>query len=583
MGALGSVWGAAAAAFIAAAVAAAILLRGQARLFSASLAGVVAVLLVAIGALTAPQEEVTPEQALGGIATNVPRTGRDIAALLLTQAAREADTGKTEDAQKTYERAKQTYRAAKDVLGEANVALGVGRLEHMTGQSAKARQAFGSAITLFQQGGSALGMARTYASWGDLEKDTFQWAKAGEHYKLAREQWQRAPEPKSDPHVMLGIEDAALMRQGEARARANLDQAKKIYDQLGNKVGIAEMGMIQAQLEMNLGRIDLARAQFSDARNMFNAAGDKSNEAEAGLQMALINIRRGFNREALSVVQDSKALFDEVGNAVGGGRIRIAVGDLERLQGRLEQARVQYADAASILTPTSHRAEAEALRKLGEVEAALERTDAANRAFERAIAVAARAGYPEEEALAHLGAAAQARQAGQAGTAQTQATAANALFDKAKNAVGRARSAVLNATEHNGFTDAAARAKAANLPFGTAMADLDLGDALRANGNNTDAQAAYRAADTAWGTMANKTTEANILLGLPPVDELQIVPEPVPTEFYDVDARPEVLEADLMLVKANLAEFPNHNIEARKLVEKTEQRLNAAREFLRER
>lgn len=579
VGALTTAWGLAAFLFAGAAIAAAVLIRGPARAAAASLSALVAIALFIAGASQVPRsEEAAPAQTTAARTTDAPRADRDAAAALMTQAAREANMGQTEAARKTYERARQSYRAAKDVLGEASVVLGEGRLEHMIGQSARARQSYSAALALYQQGGSPIGVARVYASMGDLEKDTFQWAKASEYYALARQQWQRAPEPKSDPHVLLGIEDAPLLRNGEERTRAALDQARKIYDQLGDKVGLADIALITAQLEFRLGRVDLARALFADARSLFNAAGDKDREADANLQIAAIDIRRGFNRQAVESLEQSRALFTAAGNAAGVGRAAIAFGDLERLQGRLEMARKQYADAAAALAPSGNRAEAEALRKLGQLELFGGNPAAARVSLERAIAAAQRSGWKEEEAIARVAAAATAREMGDTDAANQHGQAANVLFAQSRNAEGRARAALALASDANGFRDGAQRMTDAHLLLGVVEAQLGLGDALRAGGNSADAAVAYRTAEQAWNGITNKVAEANRLLDLPPVDAVYIIPPPATNFYENPDAHPEDVEPDPILVKANIDEFPDHNIEARTLVERVEKRLAAALE-----
>ena len=580
--AMTSVWGLAAVLCVGLALAAAVLLRGQTRAVAATASAVAAVALAAVGALQAPpQEEVVPGQALAGLTQAVPRTDRDVGAALVAQATRESNLGDTEAARKTFDRARQLYRGEKDVLGEAGVVLGLGRLEHMTGQSTRARQHYSSALALYQQGGSAAGQARVLASMGDLEKDTFQWAKSSEYYALAREQWQRAPEPKSDPHVMLGLEDAALMRTGEERARSTLAQARKIYDQLGDKPGIADVGMIAARLELTIGRVDLARAQFADARSLFVGAGEHTRAGDAGLQMAAIDIRRGFNRQAAEVLVEARTAFETAADPVGLGRTQVVTGDLERLQGRLDVARKHFADAAAALGLAGDRAEAQALRKLGQLELVAGNREAATAALDNAIAAAARTGWREEEAVARVAAAVVARDAGNAAAANAHASAALAIFDQTRSTEARARAALAVATEHNGFTDAAQRLRAARMPVGVVQAQLGLGDTLRASGNAADAAAAYREAESVWNALNNKLFEANHLLDLPAVDGLYIVPPPIMTDAYAVDPTPEEGMPDPVLVKANFDEFPDHNIEARRLVEQTEKRLAAALESAR--
>ncbi len=580
-----SAWGVAALVFVAVAIGAAVALRGQTRKFAAALAGIVAVMLAGVAIMLAPQseEDLAPERALAGMETNqanIPRADRDVAAALINQALREGNSGNTDGARKTYDRAKQLYRNAKDTLGEATVVLGEARLEHMVGQSARARTSYNEALKLFLQGGSAIGQARTYASMGDLEKDTFQWTKASEYYSLARQSWGRAPEPKSDPHVLLGIEDVPLMREGEAKARAQLLQARKIYDQLGDKSGLGDMQAIEARLEMNLGRIDLARAKLGEARGLYAVGGNQPMQGDAGLAMAQIDISRGYNRQARQTIDQT--LADFAGNATGIARTRIAEGDLERMQGRLQKAKEAYAGAAGTLEGAGHRAAAEALRKLGEVEGTLGDAAAAKVSLNKAIATASRAGVTDEEARGQLAAAVQARAVGDPDTADRHATTAAALFDRQNNKPARARAALVRAIDQAGYNDATTRFDAAQMPFGLVMAYLGLGDTWRGRGNTAEAATAYRQAERTWAGIESKVAEANKVLGLPAVEALLIVPTADPTDLAAaIDEHVQAGEPDPALVKANLDDFPDHNIEARKLVAQVEARLTAALDFAR--
>ena len=79
-----------------------------------------------------------------------------------------------------------------------------------------ARAAFAEALALYGQAGDAADQARVLVAFGDLEKDTFRGAQAKQHYRAAREQWAKVPEPKSDPHVILNMDRAALMQIGRA-------------------------------------------------------------------------------------------------------------------------------------------------------------------------------------------------------------------------------------------------------------------------------------------------------------------------------------------------------------------------------
>ena len=126
-----------------------------------------------------------------------------------------------------------------------------------------------------------------------------------------------------------------MLFRSEAKARAALVQARKIYDQLGDKSGLGDLQTIEAQLELNLGRVALARAKLGQARTLYAVAGNATKQGDAGLAMVQIDLSQGYNRLARVTLDQTLADFTQANDATGTARTRIAEGDLERLQGRL--------------------------------------------------------------------------------------------------------------------------------------------------------------------------------------------------------------------------------------------------------
>lgn len=574
-------------------VIAVILMRGQMRTFLAAIGfGLTLILAVIAFVTTAPEGEVGPE-ALAGIETDIPDTDREMAEALLVRAEEELNRGDTRAAFDSYDRARSQYRQMGDILGEAGVAFGLGRLEHFTGQSDKARANYSEAASLFEQGGSALGQAQVFAALGDLEKDTFNWDAARQHYRDARIQWARAPEPKSDPHVLLGIEDLAAMPDGETNARNHLEQAQKLYFQVDDTIGKGDIAAITGALELNLGNYDAARANFADARAVYRGTDARGKEAEANLSLAISELHRGYNLDVESALEFAEILFEQADDPAGAPRIAIVRGRLQMMLGRWEAARDLFAQAASDLKALSHKEEPAALIGVASAEVQLDNIEAATVAFDAANDLYRRFGNDAGEAQALLGLANLATESGQPRVATERLLRAGTLFAQAGETENGARTLVTfgsvlsQISDVDGalqmFREAAPMFERQGAPAGQILAALGTGDVHREIGRDADAAAAYRQANAWFVELEFPVAEANRYLGLPAVEAIGIRFLGDDEDPYDMAGAsapdPEtVIDYDLLNAE-NLAQFPNQNAPARALVADIQARLTEAMAF----
>ena len=569
-------------------------MEGQVRSFVASLAGVVGIGLAVVAfKVNAPPPTTTPAEMLAGVQSKskIPTSNRELAQALTTRAQQETTRGDTRAAQASYERARALYRAEKDILGEANVALGLGQMEHLSGQSEKARANYSEAVALFKQGGSAVNQARTLAALGDLEKDTFHGPAAAEFYRQAREVWSRTPEPKSDPHVLLNIDRAPSMPNGEAKARATLDQARKIYDQIGDKLGVGDVAMLSGALELNLNRPEVAIGRFNDARVLFAAAHDQRREGEALLQIAALTLRQGLNRDTRDLLTLAQGAFKAVTDEAGTARTNVLIGDLERMQGNMKAAQAAYLAGATGLKTVSTLAEAEAEVKLAQVALFNNDTEAAKAAVTSAATIFRRANNKTGEAAAWLTSGLVSLKAGNVEPAKSDLNSAVQLFEQIKESLGHARAVVaLSAAEiaakrtEQGriyARDAAAEYEAAKSTLGQAVALLGMGDAERANGNREGAVNAYKQAATVAGAIpGGRVAEANRILGLPALEQITVRAAQGADMYTETERVGAPVVADPLKVAANLTEFPAQNAEARALLAELDRRLEEAKKFV---
>lgn len=507
--------------------------------------------------------------------------------LMLVEAERLLNRGKTPAAKDAYGKARAQAKRQNNLLGEAAAAFGLGRLEHFNGQSAAARTAFTEALALYGQANDAGGQARVQVAFGDLEKDTFWGAQAAEHYRAAREQWAELPEPKTDPHVVLNMDRAPTMPVGEARARAVLDQADKIFHNIGDVEAQGDVAMLFGALEWNLGKPGAASAAFQSARMLYAQAGLASKEADAALNTARFEILQGYNIAAAESLAAAAQLWQ--GDAIGMARIAAAQGQLERLQGRTSAAKAALAKAAPALTAADFAGALDVQVQLAAVQRAEGDAAAARATLEAALAQQRRRTDAMGEATARLELGVLLQLMGEANAAKPHLTAAVDVL-RGKSALAEARGALALAeiagvqNDRTVATTMFQRAgdlfADAGAPFGLVLTALSRGDAARAAGVTADAVAAYRQAAEVRAGLGSPLVEASRLLGLPPVGQVHYIA--VGEETYDENPPdPAIVRAAQATRAANLAAFPEANAEARTLLKDTDARLAAVAEFAR--
>ncbi len=160
--------------------------------------------------------------------------------------------------------------------------------------------------------------------------------------------------------------------------------------------------------------------------------------AEAFLIHGRAAISIGEDAQASEALDQAETRFRAVSAREGIARVDVARGDLARLEGRLEEARIRYASAAARLSQTSQPDASWARLRAGLMEQALEDNDAAHRSFEQAASSFATAGIAAGEAEARLALGGLARRAGAYAEAVRNLRDAARLFASDRRGRGRA-------------------------------------------------------------------------------------------------------------------------------------------------
>ncbi len=570
-------WGISAAGFLTFAVAA-LALKGTARAVGATAGFALAAMLgtvafiAADGVLPSSPLTATPADPSAAALNDAQEPFENPGFTWIAEADQLLNRGDDQGAADALALALEMFRSQDNLVGQGHVYFWMGRVDHFAGQADAARAHYAQALQLFKEVGSQENQARVLMAMGDLEKDTFQWDAAADFFREGRQIWANVPGPKSDPHVLLALETIASMPEGEEAAWAILEQAALILENLGDADGLGDVSMVRADLQSNLGDVHGALSDYTRAAFQYREAGNREREALATLRTAKFEVLEGHNAEAVMRLDRAELIFADVSDPIGQAMVELVHGDLARLLGDMTSAGARYAAAAEGLRANSDRTEATALLKLGQVKAFVGNFDTARSALEAAARVYAAGGDPGGESAAHLALGQLAAAADDPTAAREHWVSAADLARQAGDALAEGR-ALLRLSElalstgdiaavREAYDQADTLFAAADVPMGAVLVALGRTDLAHAQSETVVAATAYQQAATALAAFAEPAAEANRFLGLPPVSGIYLVDE--------LDQELGGDEPDLGAVarlaaerEANLAAFPNHNIEGR--------------------
>ena len=536
----------------------------------AAIAGAV-VLMAADG--DAPRDP--PALAPGPAGPVIPRPGGE----LIDEGRQLLNRGENRAAVEALNLALELFRAGDDIAGQAHAHLGLGRAEHFTGQGAAARDHYARAVAFYREAGSLADQAKALMAMGDLELDTFQWEAAADFFREGRRVWALTPEPKFDSHVLLKLESVAAMPEGEDAARAVLDQAALIFENIGDADGVGDVFMHRGDLQKNLGDVHGALSEYTMASIQYRAAGNPTREALASVRAAEFEVLEGHNAEAATRLDRADTIFALLADPISQAMADTVRGNLARLLGDFAGARGFYGAAADLFGDANHPGHTNALLKLGQIEAQMGNTAAARTALEAGLEIHAGGGDPSGKSATHLFLGRLAAVAGDLAIAGQNFLAAADLAGQAGDTLARAHLelAALSATEGDRvaaqryYDGAQERFAAAQVLMGAVLVDIGRADLAQVS---AAASAAYRRAEGALAALEDPVAEANRFLGLPPVSRIFLVDE-LDEELGGDEPDLGVAARLTAAREANLAAFPDHNLEGRQLVADTLARIAA--------
>ena len=144
-------------------------------------------------------------------------------------------------------------------------------------------------------------------------------------------------------HAMVG---GLLVNLGEAdEAEREFDRALGEFRELGDRWGLGQALVSRAELSTARGRHDEAAAALQEAREVFVGLGDREDVGQIVIRLAGERARAGQVAQAREDLALAERIADEVGAEDQKFFIRHMLGDLARMEGRLDEAR-ELLDAA---------------------------------------------------------------------------------------------------------------------------------------------------------------------------------------------------------------------------------------------
>lgn len=248
----------------------------------------------------------------------------DRAAKLADRAQQQLRVGDVDGARLTLESALDSYRRARNVLGEARTLGAVGDIDRRLGRYETARSAYGDSLTLYRKENSRAGMANTLRGLGELERQMGMSDAATAAYSEAREHYRALNDRQGEANTLLSYAELLRNAGDAANARKVFLDAQRLYRLERDRVGQAFVLLGLGDLDRDEGQIEKARSTYDDAREIFRDDRVRFGEAIAMLCLGDLesarrapNAARPFYNEARMILYRDRVMFGEIQSLIG--------------------------------------------------------------------------------------------------------------------------------------------------------------------------------------------------------------------------------------------------------------------------
>lgn len=193
----------------------------------------------------------------------------------------------------------------------------------------------------------------------------------------------------------------AMEKKGEIQlAEAIFSQAEMLSEQLGDDENLAACLEHRGTLLRQQGEIPASRDLLTDALALYRRLGERRLIADCLKELGGTLIKAGDRVAAQPVLREAAALYLDTGSAAGAAEALNNLAEIERQEGRLDEAATHYEEAFATLDRSGHQASPIPLLNLGLIRNARSDWPEAATVLERARDLAVTAGRKAVELYA---------------------------------------------------------------------------------------------------------------------------------------------------------------------------------------
>jgi tetratricopeptide (TPR) repeat protein len=251
------------------------------------------------------------------------------------------------------------YRALGDQARQARVLMNLGHNRWMTGDYTGAERDHAEALPLFEAVGDRAGQARILTERGEIRRMTGDLADAERDQSAAAEIYRELGQARGRARTLNMLGEVRYLRGEYAAAARDLREALEIYRGRGDRFGEANALTYLADVRAATGDQPGASRDVDRAVEVFHDLGSRSNEAWALGHQASIVARAGDHARALPLFRRALALSREVTQPDDEALALEGIGECLAVDGRIDEAVAQLADALEIFRRLGMRLEIE--------------------------------------------------------------------------------------------------------------------------------------------------------------------------------------------------------------------------------
>lgn len=206
-----------------------------------------------------------------------------------------------------------------------------GVISNIQGDFRTALAHYQRSLEAFRAASDARGCAIAQHNLGMINADQQRWEEADQCYRESLDVAQLTGDVQLHGHILLNRSEVHLARGRFEDARRDLEQALRIFEDLGARDRKASAYRFLGMLYRETGYPELAEARLRGAVELAAEAGAGVDEAEATRELALLYQGLGRNQDALTLLHRSHRLFRRLDARVDLIDVAGKVASLERV------------------------------------------------------------------------------------------------------------------------------------------------------------------------------------------------------------------------------------------------------------